>query len=909
MAKDTTKDVARKEVEKIAKKAQINEAYLVGLLWADPYSNFTEYADTIKMEEFYHDVWEFYFELGRKMFKDGVKTFDDITVHTKVKEYNVEEHFAEYGKMDTIEDAIGIVKESSDNIEYYVESLKRNDTIKRLYSLFGEKVLIKKNRYNYENMNREELTIYWQDKMNQIGMNNIKNYEAENLYIEADEFFKNLEEDSAEMLPFYDSYHMNSITQGVPRGAVTMVAGFGNSGKALSLDTAIPTPEGWSTMGDLEIGDMVFGGDGKPTKIVCKSPVFKNHNVYEVVFEDGEKILADAEHQWGVRTDYSVRLIKQGINKIKGKNIDDKGLFVVTTEDMIEDFVRSRPDKKGVAYKYRVPMQEPVHYEEKNLLIKPYTFGVWLGDGTSSSGNITVGEKDLNNIKLNLFEDGYDVSVRENKEGAYTLLLKNPYKETHCERGHEKDSHWNMENKRCRECDRVRHSSKEDISEINPKYYGSIQQQLRKLNVLNNKFIPREYLQSSIEQRFELLKGLMDTDGYVSEDGYCEFAQKNKPIVDGFSELLSSLGIKHSIKLRTTNCQGKSFESYRVSFHADKKSSCFKLDRKHRKLADNLSSRRKYKSIVEIRKVDTVPTQCIMVDNDSHLYLAGKRMTVTHNSSLVAEKFVMSCISNKEKLIIVLNEEDAQSFRQKIVLSIMFHEHKTGIDRKRMVNGKLQDNDRQKIRKAFERMHELMDGDEAQIKVIYMDRYIMKDLEKIVRFWANRGYKNLMIDTHKVSDNSAQEKRWESFVEDAKTIYRFTRKNAGGLNLRTILTCQLADSAIRNRFLTFDALSEGKSAKNEMAIVMMFRNIFTDEYKGGKKELRCFRYKKGEDGEYHKEDFLLEDVSKTYYLLFAPKNRTGANTDNGQAVLVMEVNFNMNNFKEIGWCYVPKDYS
>src|SRR5690606_30767445 len=97
------------------------------------------------------------------------------------------------------------------------------------------------------------------------------------------------------------------------------------------------------------------------------------------------------------------------------------------------------------------------------------------------------------------------------------------------------------------------------------------------------------------------------------------------------------------------------------------------------------------------------------------------------------------------------------------------------------------------------RMHEMMDGDDAQIKVIFMDKYVMKDLEKIVRFWANRGYINLWVDTHKVSDDSSQAARWETFVEDAKTIYRFSRKNAGGLNLRTLLTFQLADSTIKNR--------------------------------------------------------------------------------------------------------------
>jgi replicative DNA helicase len=368
MAKDTTVEIARKEVEKIAQNAQINEAYLVGLLWADPFNNYSEYADTMEQDEFYHDVWGFYFELGKRMYMDGVKTFDDITVYTKVKEYNVEEHFTEYGKMETIEDAVDIVKAHSDNIDYYYEATKRNYTIKQLYLLFGEKVLIKKNRYDYEKMTREQLTTYWTDKMNKIGLNNLNNYEAENLYIEPELFFQKLIEDSSEMLPFYNSYHMNSITQGVPRGAVTMVGGFGNSGK----------------------------------------------------------------------------------------------------------------------------------------------------------------------------------------------------------------------------------------------------------------------------------------------------------------------------------------------------------------------------------------------------------------SSLVAEKFVMSCIANNEKLMIVLNEEDAQSFRQKIVLSIMFHEHKTGIDRKRFANGKLNDSDKEKIAKALERMHELMDGDDAQVKVIYMNKYVMKDLEKIVRFWSNRGYGSLMIDTHKISDESTHDKRWETFVEDGR---------------------------------------------------------------------------------------------------------------------------------------------
>jgi replicative DNA helicase len=509
MAKDTTKDIARKEVQEISKKAEINEAYFVGLLWADPFNNYSEYADTLSQDEFIHDVWGFYFDLGRRMYGEGIKQFDDITVSTKVKEYNIIEEFNEYGKMLTIDDAVEIVKGNPANVEYYYETIKKNYTVRQLYLLFGEKVLLDKGKYKWKDMSREQLTMYWNDKVNKISLDNVNRYEAENLYIDPEVFIRKLEEESAEMLPFYNSRLMNGLTQGLPRATVTMFGGFGNTGK----------------------------------------------------------------------------------------------------------------------------------------------------------------------------------------------------------------------------------------------------------------------------------------------------------------------------------------------------------------------------------------------------------------SSMMAEKLVMSCIENKEKLLIVLNEEDAQAFRQKIVLSILFHEFKTGIDRKRMVNGKLQEGDKVKIRQAFQKMNNLMDGEEAQIKVIFMERYVMKDLEKIIRFWANRNYSNLLIDTHKVSDDSNQKDRWMTFVEDMKTIYRLTRKNAGGCNLRTVVNFQLADSAIKNRYLTFDAIGEGKASKNEAGIVLMFRPCFSDEYQGEKKELNCYRLKKNEKTKEFEKEFFTLEKGKTYYLLFCPKNRTGANNDNGAPVIVIEPQFNFNHFKEIGYTFVAKDFS
>jgi hypothetical protein len=145
-------------------------------------------------------------------------------------------------------------------------------------------------------------------------------------------------------------------------------------------------------------------------------------------------------------------------------------------------------------------------------------------------------------------------------------------------------------------------------------------------------------------------------------------------------------------------------------------------------------------------------------------------------------------------------------------------------------------------------------------------------------------------------------------VEDMKTIYRLTRKNAGGCNLRTAVTFQLADGAIKNRYLDFEAIGEGKASKNEASVMQMFRPAWADEYEKGKMELTCFKNVKKENGEYEKDEFTLKK-GKTYYLLFTPKNRFGANNDNGQPVLILEPNFNFNHFKEIGWCYVANDKS
>ncbi|WP_019631638.1 replicative DNA helicase [Actinomadura atramentaria] len=91
---------------------------------------------------------------------------------------------------------------------------------------------------------------------------------------------------------------LDSLTNGLHSGQMIVVAARPAMGKALALDTPLPTPGGWTTMGAVRVGDHLIGADGRPTRVVAATEVMAGRPCYEVEFSDGERIIADAEHQW-----------------------------------------------------------------------------------------------------------------------------------------------------------------------------------------------------------------------------------------------------------------------------------------------------------------------------------------------------------------------------------------------------------------------------------------------------------------------------------------------------------------------------------------------------------------------------------------------------------------------------------
>lgn len=129
--------------------------------------------------------------------------------------------------------------------------------------------------------------------------------------------------------------------------------------KGLALDTRIPTPTGWTTMGEIAVGDTVFDAAGKQCRVVGKSKV-KHIRCFEVTFDDTTKVVCDEEHLWKLSDGSAV-----GVRDLMGK-----------------------PGKRQRAYVPRVSVTKPIDTGEVPLPVDPYVLGLWLADGKHTSGEL-----------------------------------------------------------------------------------------------------------------------------------------------------------------------------------------------------------------------------------------------------------------------------------------------------------------------------------------------------------------------------------------------------------------------------------------------------------------------------------------------------------------------------------------
>lgn len=365
------------------------------------------------------------------------------------------------------------------------------------------------------------------------------------------------------------------------------------NGKALALDTPIPTPDGFARMDDLRPGDTVFDESGMPCRVLATTEVMHNRPCYEVVFSDGERITADAEHEWFVssRTD-------RGRSSVK-----------TTAELAIQPWLDY---KSSEGANHRIPLAAPLQLPEAILPVDPYVLGAWLGDGHSASARITCSYSDLQIIE----------EIRACGVPAREGLSPNANTGLFC-------------------LSEGRGGDQAD----------KIQTLLRRMGLLNKKHIPPVYLWASQAQRLALLQGLMDTDGHCTPRGQCEFTTTSKVLCEGFLQLARSLGFKPTLKIGNATLVGRIIgPKYRIQFWAFADTPAFRLRRKRERQKPRPIGRARSQTrhIVDVIPRESVPVKCIQVDSPSSLYLAGYSMIPTHNSTLVSALVLYLLLADQE---------------------------------------------------------------------------------------------------------------------------------------------------------------------------------------------------------------------------------------------------------------------
>ncbi len=141
---------------------------------------------------------------------------------------------------------------------------------------------------------------------------------------------------------------LDKLTNGLHPGQMIIVAARPGVGKALALDTPLPTPTGWTTMGNVAVGDELLDADGRPTRVVASTDVLTERPCYAVRFNDGAVLVADANHQWEAQ-------------------IDDQRV-VVTTEEL-------RPHVGCAGVRHAAPLELP----NRRFAYGPYTVGALAG--------------------------------------------------------------------------------------------------------------------------------------------------------------------------------------------------------------------------------------------------------------------------------------------------------------------------------------------------------------------------------------------------------------------------------------------------------------------------------------------------------------------------------------------------
>ena len=519
-------------------------------------------------------------------------------------------------------------------------------------------------------------------------------------------------------------HDFDEVTNGLHPGQMIIVAARPGVGKALALETELATPCGWTTMGEVQVGDELLDAQGRPTRVVAATDVMTNRPCYEVIFSDGTVLVADAEHQWLTESRSS-------------RGARGTGAEVQTTRELAHA-VRSGTARAraNLSVHNTAPLQLP----EQALLVPAYTLGAWLGHGEGAAASITSADPEVV-VRIEAEETSAEPVARPDDAGISTGL------------GDARADHLGV---------------------------GTLPGRLQVIGVLGGRHSPIRYLRASESQRRALLAGLLDTNGSVSAGGSARLSVTNERLARNVAELVVSLGYR--CRLSTGPVRGRTAASgaaFTLSFSTDDVvfgSSRKQLLHKERRAGSSeapSSSRR----VVDVRPVESVPVRCVEVDNAAHLYLAGRSMVPTHNSTLGLD-WVRSCSIKHGMPSVVFSLEMS---RTEIVMRLLSAEAQ--IQLSAMRSGKMTDDDWTRLAR---RMSEIS---EAPLFIDDSPNLTMMEIRaKARRLKQRHGLKLVVVDYLQLMTSG---KKVESRQQEVSEFSRHLKLLAKELEVPVVAISQL----------------------------------------------------------------------------------------------------------------------
>jgi hypothetical protein len=451
-----------------------------------------------------------------------------------------------------------------------------------------------------------------------------------------------------------------------------LLGGEPGAGKALALDTPVPTPAGWTTMGELQPGDQVFDERGQVCTVTYAWPVRHGRPCYELEFSDGTTVVADEDHQWITET--AKQRLGAAVESTRSRqSVLPTGVLEHLGSARAESPTTTLPDlmsrvgasgsMAGIFYRvangvasveartapYNVPrgagfatMTRPVRLFATDSLVdallahgarsrwdqrkppRPVTTGhiaatLRRSDGGANHSIRLAAPLDLPPAELPIhpYTLGAWLGDGTSRAGQITcaddalIEILRLHGETVSRQAATVG----------RSCGVYR--------------VHGLTTRLRALGLLQNKHIPLMYLRASEAQRRALLAGLLDTDGHCTPGGKVEFAITSKRLAHETRHLAASLGYKPT--LTTRPCRGRNAETstaYRVAFTPP--DDVFWLPRKAARRATGVRASAHRRSVVAVRPVPSVPVRCIAVDSASHQFLIEHTCIPTHNSAALS---------------------------------------------------------------------------------------------------------------------------------------------------------------------------------------------------------------------------------------------------------------------------------